>query len=676
MAQWEDDLRAVVEHRGAALVARARTLVPDEDQDRAVGLTADALAAAFRRGGRRTTGEHGSVRLVDDDELDALAAQVGREQDRLVRASRAGEAPRDRATPPATAPDDGPSDDLTARLPEVVAQVGLARRRGRRRALLGSAAVVVVAALATTAAATRPWDRPAPTPTSTPYAGACGAALPTGHSLMPVRYDAEASSSTTTVLPDSTWDAAFTTEATLTGDQIGVLETLTPEVVLAQHGKIVALGASTGDEKYQDEDGDDTSTPPWPGEGDWVGLDSDDVDVEPTPTSYAVRFTACDGGTVKPGAYQAYLFATADDQKQHVLSDATALTVLPPTPDGYQPAWLAGSPLACGEKADDFVLRAAAFPVDQLDQVGSAFYDDGEAIILRNNGASRKVKVPRGAVAWVQDGRIVGVGPDERATTATTVHHGTQVEVSARPWDATDYCTPTTGDKPGHLPAGTYQAILYARIPADDPSEPDRWVIEDARGNDLQVREGGKVAYGDAAGSADAVALARKGYQPPWVEGSPLRCRMTADAFTQASARRPPATLAGSWSSDSDGSFGTDLVAKGTRKSTLVTPPRIGVAWFTATPEDQPGTLVSFGSSLGRARRATLDTSVPRSTALDASDTCAPSRGGEFADKLPAGHYWVSFYTWVRGADGLQQWLTDGGAMGVTVGADGSITGR
>ncbi|MGC5168160.1 hypothetical protein [Luteimicrobium sp. DT211] len=662
MAQWEDDLRAVVEHRGAALVEHARELLPGADptdDGRAVTLTVDALVAAFRRGGRRAAGEHGSVRLVDDDDLGVLEAGVRREQDRLAPA---GGAPAPAA--PVPPPDDGPSDALSARLPEVVTRVQAARRRGRRRALVGSAAVVV-AALATTAFAARPWDRATqePAPTDTPYAGACGAPLPAGKSLLRVSYNKDASDGSS-IVAGQTWHAEFDASSTPDPTSLAVAETLTPEIVVTRGGKVVALGVSTPDDTFQDEDGNAPSAPSF----------TDMTDGG--PAFFSVRFVACDGGDLAAGSYQARLFATTDDGSAHVLSAAADLTVLSAAADGYQPAWLEGSALACGEQADDFVTRASALAYDGLDQIGSATYDDGDAVILRNGGrAARKVELPRGAVAWVQDGRIVGVGPDERASRATTVRAGKQVEVSARPWDATDYCTPTTGGKPGHLPAGTYQAVLYGRVPAGEPGAPDRWILDDERGNDLVVGLDGSVSYGGAAASAGA-ALTQKGFQPSWVRGSALQCGMTDDAFTTTSAAHAAAEIGGSFSLDNDGRLGSELTVRGSGKQSLTTPSRIGVAWFTTTRGDMPGRLVSFGSDLGPGRRATVDGTTSRDTTLDTVDTCAPGADGTFALKLPAGSYWVAFYTWVRRPGGQPQWLTDGGAMGVTVEDDGTVTGR
>ncbi|GAA4842356.1 hypothetical protein GCM10023221_20400 [Luteimicrobium xylanilyticum] len=478
LAQWEDDLRAVVEHRGAALVEHARMLLePAEDDgpDRAVELTVRALEAAFRRGGRRTTGEHGSVRLVDDDELDALAARVTGAQDRLAPAGR----PPATATP-APPPDDGASEALTARVPEVVAHVRAARSRGRRRALVGSAAVVVVAALATTAFAARPWDRsptPAPSPTATPYAGACGSNLPKGKSALRVRYD-RTWADESEIVADQTWDAAFEADGDVNAAVRGTLDSLTPEVVLTRDGKVVALGV--------DVPGSATAGDPPASFSDLVAG---------SPAYVAVRFAACDGGALAPGRYQAHLFAT--DGSAHVLSGAAGLTVLSTVPEGDQPAWLAGSPLACGEKADEFVVRAGALAPERIDQAGGAVYDDGFAVLLRNGSRrARTLELPRRAVvAWVQHGRIVGVGPDERATHTVTVGKGKLVRVAARPWDTTDYCTGSAdGTKPGHLPPGTYQALVYTRVPATDASDPDRWVVDDWRGNDIVIRRDGTAA--------------------------------------------------------------------------------------------------------------------------------------------------------------------------------------
>ncbi|GMA23008.1 hypothetical protein GCM10025864_07670 [Luteimicrobium album] len=665
MAQWEDDLRVVVEHRGAALVEHARGLVaaPEPDgPDPAVALTAAALEAAFRRGGRRPTGEHGSVRLVSDDELDALAALVRREQERLARSRGDAAGP----APSASRPDDGPSEALTAHLATMVTHVREARRRGRRRGLVGSAAVVVVAALATTAFAARPWDRPTPdpAPTTTPYAGACGSRLPSGRSLAPVTYDSSASVTGNTVVPDGWWAPAYVGGLTdPTSDELDVLDHLKPEVVLVRDGTIVALGvdatASSGDGTIVALGVDATASS---GDGGTGDARPTFADLAPdSPLYVPVRFAACDGGDVEPGTYQAYAFATTDDQRTHVLSDATTLTVLDPSAeaDGYQPTWLAGSPLACGEKADDFVARAAAYPVDQLDQTGSALYDDGEAVLLRNNGrTARKVKVPRGAVAWVQDGRIVGVGPDERATTATTIGRGKQVEVSVRRWDTTNYCAPTSGGEPGHLPAGTYQAIFYGRIPADDPSQPDEWVVEDDRGNDLLVHDDGTVGYDDST-STEALALAKTGYQPSWVRGGPLVCRMTDEEFTEAATADAVVGIDGTFSVDEEGSTGVLLAERDGKTVTVTTPRRAGLAWFTdfrgAGPTGSSLSALTPGRGAGRS-----------STGTPSSRRCStrPTRAHQRPTGLPRGSC----------PPGTTCWPTTPGSRSPAANASGSST--
>ncbi|MGC5168159.1 hypothetical protein [Luteimicrobium sp. DT211] len=504
MAQWEDDLRAVVEHRGAALVARARTLVASDDDasrddahDPAVDLTVDALAAAFRRG-RRSSDDQGSVRLVTDDDLDALEAAVHREQDRL--------APARGPSIPTARPDDGPSDALSARLPEVVAQVRAARRRGRRRALVAGAAVVVVAALATTAFAARPWDRaPDPRGTDTPYAGACGATLPDGTSLLPVALSDEESADGI-LLPDQTWFATYDGDmSALTPDDRELLGTFDPEVVLTSDGTVVALGVSTGEVTYDDPaDGSRTVAPPWPGLADRgdpgdVSRLADYADDGGGSTQVAVRFVPCGGGDLPAGDYRAYLYGSAADGSAHVLSDPSPVLVLAATPAGYQPPWLEGSALACGESVDEFLTRISTRPVVDLDERRVAVHDDGVSYRLRNDAdTDLRISLPTHvAMAWTQGGTIVGVGTDERRSAPTTVKAGATVTLSARPWDTHDYCGTGAGSAPSsRLPAGTYQVFGYARVPAHEPGEPDAWFFEGTGPSSVVVREDGSVTYG------------------------------------------------------------------------------------------------------------------------------------------------------------------------------------
>jgi hypothetical protein len=400
-------------------------------------------------------------------------------------------------------PDDGPSDALTARLPEVVTRVQVARRRGRRHALVGGVAGVVVLALAVAAATVRPWDHgaPDPAPTTTAYAGACDQTLPTGPSLLPVTL-ADDESTDRTILADQTWHADWAGDTSaLTPDQRTLLGTFHPEVVLVRDGRVVGLGVSTGDVVTQQADGTMTTDIAWP------GLDSTSTDDgfgpyadyggNGTLSVVAVRFVPCGGGTMPSGDYRAYLYGANESGSAHVLSAAVPVTVLPDVPAGYQPRWLEGSALACGETVDELVTRIAGHPFIDLDQGLTSVYDDGITYRFTNDAeTAQTVFLPRRvAVAWLQDGKVVGVGRDERATGPTTVKAGAALTLSARPWDTRDYCTPSTDGKAPRLKPGTYQTLGYARVPSQDPDDPDAWFLERSGVADVVVHADGSVTY-------------------------------------------------------------------------------------------------------------------------------------------------------------------------------------
>ena len=513
MAQWQDDLRAVVEHRGAVLLWHAHQLLdpvtgpvtleeaPEDAPDAALDLTVDALVATFRRAGHsRDTGGHGSVQLVTDDDLDALEQSVRDAQDRLAPPRPATFVRRvDAPTPP----DDGPSDDLSARLPEVVARVREARRRGRRRAWTVAAAAVAVVAVAASAVTGWPWRSATaePEPTAPAYAGACGTTLPTGPSLLPVAL-VDDESADRALLADSAWFAQYTADpSALTPDELTTLDSMTPEVVLTRGGKVVALGIDTGQIQYQNPDGSMPTERSWPGIADaGVASDPDGLpqyadygDTDQGTTMVSVRFEPCAGGTLTAGTYRAYLFGTTDDRKSHVLSEAAPVTVLPATPAGYQPPWLEGSALACGESVDEFLTRVGPHPFIDLDSVGVVINEDGLSYPLKSSAETAQTVVlpKRAALAWVQKDRIVGVGPDERGTTPRTVKPGKSVTLSARPWDTTDYCA-----APGtSLAPGTYRVLAYARVPAHDPGDPDTWILQGSGPDGVVVHEDGSVSY-------------------------------------------------------------------------------------------------------------------------------------------------------------------------------------
>ncbi|GAA4842346.1 hypothetical protein GCM10023221_20390 [Luteimicrobium xylanilyticum] len=501
MSHREDDLRTVVEHRGAALVAHARTLVEpaDETTEAPVELTVDALVATFRRTGR-TSGEHGSVRLLTDDDLDLLEAAVRREQDRLAGRRTAGT-----TEPPP--PDDGPSDALSARLPEVVARVRVARRLRRRHVVVGAVAGVVAAALVVAAVAVRPWGRDTPDAVPTAAKDACGTTLPTSGSLYPVRSETQ-DDGDRAILADDTWTGQYTGDASgLTADGLAVLDTLSPQVVLAAKGKVVGLGIPTA--TYQQElDGTVSSASSrWPGIG---GLTATALDlgyrgtVKTSPVQVAVRFVPCGGGTVPAGGYEAYLYGAADDGSAHVLSDAAPVTVLPDAPAGYQPRWLEGSALACGETVDEFFTRITGHPYTGLEQKDPGPRDDPTTFVFRNRTETAEVvgAPRRAALAWVKDGTIVGLGADERGP-RTTIEPGRSLRLATRPLSTTDYCDPAQDGRRGRLAPGTYRVFAYARFETGDEPDPFDWFISTPGYSFAVVHQDGSASFTKAETTHD-----------------------------------------------------------------------------------------------------------------------------------------------------------------------------
>jgi hypothetical protein len=139
---------------------------------------------------------------------------------------------------------------------------------------------------------------------------------------------------------------------------------------------------------------------------------------------------------------------------------------------GHVPAWLSGSRLACGADVaalstatGDLTLHAAGTSTTESTAGGTWLYTL-PASLASSAPATVNLWAPQqAAVAWVQDGRIVGVGPNQAEMAAITpLAPGTPHTVSAAA-TRTDYCVPDTdGTYTTDLPPGHYQLVLYLPV--------------------------------------------------------------------------------------------------------------------------------------------------------------------------------------------------------------------
>jgi hypothetical protein len=210
-----------------------------------------------------------------------------------------------------------------------------------------------------------------------------------------------------------------------------------------------------------------------------------------------VRFPACgSGGALGPGTYRVIAL-------QHVLTraqppEAGPITVVsapvdltvartgPATdaagrPTTRQPAWLAGTPVACGMAAGALALLPGYFPTYLT--VSSANRGRWIGVEVRNV-AGGPAPVPTGArtaVAWVRGGRVVSVGADELAHPRTTVVPSDgEAALAADLADTTNTCGPRAGGRYAqHLAPGAYTAIPYARVggPRTTSRETAGWIV-------------------------------------------------------------------------------------------------------------------------------------------------------------------------------------------------------
>lgn len=580
---------------------------------------------------------------------------------------------------------DGPLADVTAGLTARV------RHRRRQRALGSAAAVASVVAVALVLVPGSPaalLDRSAPQPAATTGVGLdglCGLALAPGYEAPDAApLTLSVSGERTTVTADETWsadithavhpgDGATSSATALTWDdtELVLVATQGPDA-----GQVVGVGSvplSRGGTAHR--------------------ADSESG----TRTRSSTAFVGCDGELVPAGQYRAVVVDLVDPARAAAkgltglkgverTSQALPLTVRTPktTPEGTtRPAWLDGTSLWCGMSETD-LLRAMPDPADGPVSVSPSPVRAPDApdlpahpgIRIENVGPD-DVTMTVGqhpVIAWIDAStrKVVSFGADELASTRElTVKSGKSLDYRTTGYDATDHCVASDTDATSPLPSGLYDLVVYTRIPegAADGSA----AFLHAAGPEVRVQHDGTVTT-DVGDEADAaLALTKHGYQPPWLDGTGLTCGMTESAYEGQSWPGAPVTISG-FVRPGDGRAGGELSPANGSSAHVTTSRDAGVAWFTSTSDDEPGKLVSFGVDPGPDRTATVTKQgLVLDAPLEAPDSCAPDAHGAYPQHLPAGEYWIELYLRVTTSDGGHLWLTDSGAMGVTVDADGVV---
>ncbi|PJI84748.1 hypothetical protein [Luteimicrobium subarcticum] len=518
MSQWEDDLQEVVEERGDGLARFAAVVAGSAEGGREALVV--ALAQVFRHGSPLTVaargGEQVAVLTDDVDELviapvlravvaaqdlpvpvgadgggtawhdlspgvraalalradgwgsDDVARSLGVSADDVQESWRAGDTGLEaagtttRSVLDAVAP--AGTTGITTGLARAAAErVRLGRRRTRRRATLVVASVVGLVTVVAAASfvvpgrgaahpgagvrATEASRRPAPT--------RCGD-RPAADPALGSDEGLTVRSSVSTIRSTGTWRGTYALEDGLTSEQHRLLggAAMSVTVVVTRDGVIVAHGVQTGDESA-----------------------ARDLDGAAGDVPHERTFDPCedDGWSADDELYDVVAVGSSPDGNHWVVSDPVPLRVLSDQPFGYQPPWLTGSELACGESVDDFEARIADRMQVSLQparvDVGSSGTRYTYQLLLIEPAQPVRVAAPtRMAVAWVRDGVIVGVGPEERGLGYRTMRSGDVLHLTAR-WDTTDHCDPEGAT---HLPAGTYQVLAYARFATPDaPDGPD-----------------------------------------------------------------------------------------------------------------------------------------------------------------------------------------------------------
>ncbi|PJI93878.1 hypothetical protein [Luteimicrobium subarcticum] len=440
-------------------VHRARTAGPPPDRSPGVrivvGSHVDELADAVQRE------IEDLVPLDEDAERDLAALRdvgpattpAGPAAERLAPPPPARR-PRPRATRPLT-----PPRPPRERTPDLVARVRARRRARLLRAVAVGAAVALVAG-----ALCLPLLRDdGPPAVAAPDAGPlCPARLGLDKDpLVPVTLDPVRD----TVVSGGTWTASYRVASGSFPVRAG---DLAPSVWLTSGDRVVGLGNRVEPSGATEGATSDTKAGR-PGTG---------------TARTTVRFASCATGDPMPaGPYQAVVSSTVTDtegRQQRLVSEPVGVTVISTVPDGAQPEWLAGSPLACGESVTDLVVRTADVDVDGLSTVRVRASGSGLDVVVRNDGDKPlSLGGPAHAVAlWVQDGRVVGVGADDQQPGLRRIAPGGTLALPIPRWDVTDYCRSAPGgEHPFPLEPGVYQVVPYARYIANYDVGVAKWYL-------------------------------------------------------------------------------------------------------------------------------------------------------------------------------------------------------
>ncbi|GMA23012.1 hypothetical protein GCM10025864_07710 [Luteimicrobium album] len=376
---------------------------------------------------------------------------------------------RNAETPPDIQPDGPASDDQGADTEEpatvdVAAVEARVVRARHRRAVVGwtaagvtSAAVValVLTALLGPSAAGPTVTDASPTAvplTSSPCGTSSGTTLPDdGARTLPVSL----TSQTEVLTPGATWVGTVIAGAAPPDDTTVDLGRLAPRPLLLRDGVVVGTAA-------------DPASPLAEG-----------------PSFAEAPFAPCPGASLAPGTYEVVVDQPVQvgGATYRVVSNTVPVHVVTAKPAGYRPAWLDGSPIACGSTLEDLGVRAGGTTPARL-LVDSAYVDaTGITWAFRNPGAADVTYSGNRELGllWLQDGVVRSVGHDLSPSDGTvTVHGQTTLRLSAR-WDTTDYCRPAADGRtyPHHLPAGAYEVYVYARItPPSDLPDSTAWFVQ------------------------------------------------------------------------------------------------------------------------------------------------------------------------------------------------------
>ncbi|GII98436.1 hypothetical protein CLV28_0758 [Sediminihabitans luteus] len=183
--------------------------------------------------------------------------------------------------------------------------------------------------------------------------------------------------------------------------------------------------------------------------------------------------------------------------------------------DGSVPAWLEGTSLACG--ADATLLAAVPTTAAGTDvtitataPLAATRADDGgweyrlPYAFPAQEGTERLHGV-RPTLAWVQHGRVVGLGAAPDPATATSWPADVRIDGEALA-DATDYCAPgPDGTYPATMPAGEYTVVAYGPVWTDEHTPGDEvWTTTAQASALVTLGADGAVTSSAIAGEAGA----------------------------------------------------------------------------------------------------------------------------------------------------------------------------